>query len=121
MDYLSTYQHVKNACNRGHPSPRAIEGVRRSYVKLYASVIEERGRAPVTRHISRTRCLRRAANAQLPDIVVTPALDAAPTQNCASVPGSQGDGDSNDAWREREIRKKEESGESLVCGPVCCS
>ncbi len=59
-------------------------------------------RASVTRHIRRTRRIRRAADAQLPVAVAAPALDPAPASNRARVRASQGDGDGVDTWREKE-------------------
>jgi hypothetical protein len=57
------------------------------------------GRASVTRHIRRTGCIRRVADAQLPVFVFAPALDPAPAHNRAGVRVSQGDGDGGNAWQ----------------------
>ena len=57
------------------------------------------GEASVTRHIRRTRRIRRAADAQLPIAVVAPALDPTPVHNRARVLISQGDGDGGNTCR----------------------
>jgi hypothetical protein len=61
---------------------------------------DERRVRTVTRHIRRTRRIRRAADAQLPEEVRAPALDPAPANNRARVEISQGDGDGGDACEE---------------------
>ncbi len=59
------------------------------------------GMTSVTRHIRRTRRIRRAAVAQLPEGVPAPALDTTPAHNRARVSISQGDGDGGDACVEK--------------------
>ncbi len=82
--------------------------------------MRERERASVTRHISRTRRIRPAADAQLPVAVAAPALDPASAHNCARVETSQGDGNGGEAWRGKEGsgRRKELKDSSL--GPANC-
>jgi hypothetical protein len=66
---------------------------------------DERRVRSVTRHIRRTRRIRRAADAQLPVAIHAPALDRAPANNRARVSPSQGDGDGGKACQEKNVEE----------------
>ncbi len=79
-----------------------LEGQGTEFAKVNSSM--RKGGLSSTLHVYRNPRVRVAADAQLPVVVVAPALDPAPRREDARVVPTQADGEGGDAWRRESAR-----------------